>query len=190
MGQLNRILDAIEHTDTVGHLFAVDIKFDDINEKTLLLNEIYPPVFEKNKKLDPCEKFSLQIMSIAVKSDGKDNINSLPYNSKTHWTLKDKRFVTPYAEDLHFLVNRVGWLVTYIYAHYTFFQSKFKKEFVAMNQKSCQTASSKVEKDFYQLLNNSNFVIDCRNNTDNCCLEPIYDDINEVGFIKQYTNIL
>ena len=59
-----------------------------------------------------------------------------------------------------------------------------------MNQKSRQTASSKVEKDFYKLLNNSNFGIDCRNNTGKCYLEPIYDDINEVGFIKQYTNIL
>ena len=76
------------------HLFTVDIKFNDINEKTLLFNEIYPPIFEKNKKLDPCERFSLQIMSIAVKKDGKDNINGLPYNSKTHSILKDKRFVT------------------------------------------------------------------------------------------------
>ena len=46
-----------------------------------------------------------------------------------------------------------------------------------MNQKARQTASSSVEKDFYKLLNNSNFGIDCRNNIDNCYLEPIYDDI-------------
>ena len=59
-----------------------------------------------------------------------------------------------------------------------------------MNQKSHQTASSKVEKDSYKLLNNSNFGTDCRNDTDKCYLEPIYHDINEVGFIKQYTNIL
>ena len=59
-----------------------------------------------------------------------------------------------------------------------------------MNQKSRQTASSKVEKDFYKLLNNRNFGIDCRNNINNCYLEPIYDDIDEVGFISKYTNIL
>ena len=59
-----------------------------------------------------------------------------------------------------------------------------------MNQKSRQTASSKVEKDFCKLLNNSNFGIDCRNNIDNCYLEPIYDDIDEVSFISKYTNIL
>ena len=47
-----------------------------------------------------------------------------------------------------------------------------------MNQKYRQTASSKVEKDFYKLLNNSNFGIDRRNNIDSCYLEPIYDDID------------
>ena len=116
-------------------------------------------------------------MSRAVKKDGKDEIDSLPYNSETHSTLKDKIFVTPYAEDIHFLVTKAGWLVTYIYAHYTFYQTKFKKDFVSMNQKSRQTASIKVEKDFYKLLNNSNFGIDCRNSIDNCSFEIIYDGV-------------
>lgn len=146
LGQFNRILDAIDHTGTIDHLFTVDIKFSNINQKALLFNEIYPPIFEKNKKIDPYERSSLQKMSIAVKTDTKDEINNLPYNSKMHSALKDKRFVTIYAEDLHFLVSRAGWLVTYIYAHYKFYQSKFKKEFVVMNQKSRQTASSKVGK--------------------------------------------
>ena len=59
-----------------------------------------------------------------------------------------------------------------------------------MNKKSCQTASRKVEKDFYKLLNNSNFGIDCQNNIDNCYLEPIYDDFSKMSFIKHYTNLL
>ena len=59
-----------------------------------------------------------------------------------------------------------------------------------MNQKSRRAALIKVEKDFYKLLNNRNFGIDCRNNINNCYLEPIYDDIDEVGFISKYTNIL
>ena len=90
---------------------------------------------------------------------------------------------------MRFLVIRAGWQVTYIYAHYTFEQSKFKKDFVIMNQKSRQTAATKVEKDFYKLLNNSNFGIDCRNNIDNCYLEPVYDDFSEINYIKQYTTI-
>ena len=34
-----------------------------------------------------------------------------------------------------------------------------------MNQKSWQKATSSVERDFFKLLNNSNFGIDCRNKT-------------------------
>ena len=52
--------------------------------------------------------------------------------------LKQKQFIPLYAEDLHFLVTRAGWLVTYIYKHFTFEQSKFKKDLVVMNQKSRQ----------------------------------------------------
>ena len=121
---MNRILDAIEHTNTIGHLFTVDIKFNYINKKTLLFNEIYPPIFEKNKKVDPYQRSSLQTMSIVVKKDDKDEINSHRYNSKMHSTLNDKKFVVLYAEDLHFLVSREGWLVTYISAQYTFSSSK------------------------------------------------------------------
>ena len=62
-----------------------------------------------------------------------------------HSTLKEKKVILVYAEDLHFLINRAGWLVTRIYKHYTFEQSKFKKEFVTMNQKSSQTATSNVK---------------------------------------------
>ena len=190
LSHFNRILYRIDHNDSIGHLLTVDIKFHKINEKTLLFNEIYPPIFEKDKSINPFERSTVQIMRRAVKKDGKDEIESLPYNSKTHSTLKDKIFVTLYAEDIHFLVTKAGWLVTYIYAHCTFYQSKFKKDFVIMNQKSRQTASSKVEKDFYKLLNNSNIGIDCRNSIDNCSLELIHDGIDEICYMKRYANII
>ena len=54
-----------------------------------------------------------------------------------------------------------------------------------MKQKSRQIAQTNVEKDFYKLLNNSNFGIDCRSNIDNRTLEPIYDEISEIAFIKK-----
>ena len=53
-----------------------------------------------------------------------------------------------------------------------------------MNRYSKQKATSSVEKDFYKLLNNSNFGIDSQNNIDNCVFEPIYDEIGEIGYIK------
>ena len=66
-----------------------------------------------------------------------------------------------YEEHIHFLVTRTGWLVTKIYAHYTFEQSLFKKEFVTMNQFARQKAETSVEKSFYRLMNNANFGKDC-----------------------------
>ena len=80
-------------------------------------------------------------MSILNWKEEKEKINSFPYFSKIHSTLRDKKFIPVYAEDIHFLVTRAGWLVTHIYEHYiqheslAFEQSKFKKDFVVMNQK-------------------------------------------------------
>ena len=73
------------------------------------------------------ELSTLQLISIMRRDEDKNKINSFPYTSKTHSTLKEKKLIPLYAEDLHFLVTRAGWLVTHIYEHYTFEQSKFKK---------------------------------------------------------------
>ena len=43
--EFNKILDRISHAGKIGLLFIVNIKFQDKNPKTLLFNEIYPPVF-------------------------------------------------------------------------------------------------------------------------------------------------
>ena len=59
-----------------------------------------------------------------------------------------------------------------------------------MNQKSRQKALISVERDLFKLLNNSNFGIDCQNNIDNCTLQPLYDDIGEISYIKKFTAIL
>ena len=181
------MLENVTLEDKLGRLFVVDIYFADINKKTLFFNEIYPPIFEKHKKIDPYERSCTQIMSRATVKHNKkkeDTLYSLPFNSKTHATLKDKIFVPLYAEDLYFLTTRAGWKVTRIYEYYTFKQDTFKKDFVVMNQNARKTAKAKVEKDFYKLLNNSNFGNDCRNNVGNCKLELMYDGVEE------YTNIL
>ena len=51
--------------------------------------------------------------------------------------MKEKAFTPLYAEHIHFLIKRANWLVRKISAYYTFEKSKFKKDFVIINQISC-----------------------------------------------------
>ena len=59
-----------------------------------------------------------------------------------------------------------------------------------MNQNARKVAKAKVEKDFYKLLTNINFVYDCRNNIGNYKLELMIDGLDEISYIKKFTNIL
>ena len=43
--ELEELLKSTTLEDKIGHLFAVDIEFFNINPKTLLFNEIFPPIF-------------------------------------------------------------------------------------------------------------------------------------------------
>ena len=72
---------------------------------------------KKIKQVDPFERSTLQIMSIIVRDEKEEKINRLPFNSKTHSTVKDKKIITIHAEGIYFLVTRARWLVTHIYAH-------------------------------------------------------------------------
>ena len=94
-----------------------------------------------------------------------------------------------YLEDLAFCIKRAGWKVTKIYLHLTFEQARFKRKFILMNQKSRQQSKNDIEKDFYKLMNNSNFGYDCRNNLDNCKFVPIFDELKEITYINRYHNI-
>ena len=127
--------------------------------------------------MEPFERSTVQLMSILVSNEEKDTINSFRHTSKTHSIHQYEKCIPLYAEHLHLLIKRAGCLVTHIYEHFTFEQPKFKKSFVVMNQKARQKATSSFERGFYKLLNNSNFGIDCRNNIDNCVLEPLHDKI-------------
>ena len=186
--ELEQILSNVTLNNKLGHLFVLDIVFDKEDEKTLLFHELHPPIFEKDKKIEPFERSCIQIMCMEQMKD-KGKMLSLKQTSKTHATLRKKIFIPLYAEDLYFLTTRMGWTVTKIYEHYTYKQDTFKKKIVIMNQDARKMAETKVEKDFYKLLNNSNFGYDCRNNMGNCNIELLYDGAEEVKFIKKYTDI-
>ena len=65
--QLEQLLNSITLDDKIGHLFTADIEFFDQNPKTLLFNEIFPPIFEKHKKIPSHMKSCSQTMSRAQK---------------------------------------------------------------------------------------------------------------------------
>ena len=112
----------------------------------------------KDIKKEPFEWSILQLMSILERNEEKDRVNTFLHTSKTRPILEEKKIIPLYAGHLYFLIKRVGWLVTHIYEHYTFEQPKFKKDFIVMNQKSRQKTTTFVDRDFFKLLNNFNFL--------------------------------
>ena len=67
--EFSRILDTLSHDNNIGHLSIVDIKFHNVNPKTLLFNELYPPIFEKDKKMEPFKGSTFQILSTIVRNE-------------------------------------------------------------------------------------------------------------------------
>ena len=120
---------------------------------------------------------------------GEKGPRSYRTSTEAHANLFKKCFLPMYSEDLAFCIKRAGWKVTKIHAHLTFEQSRFKQNFILMNQKSRQLSKNSVEKDFYKLMNNSNFGYDCRNNLDNCKFVPIFDELGEITYINRYHNV-
>ena len=190
LSQFNLSLEKVSLEDPIGHLFIVDIKFDEKNatKKQYMYNDIFPPIIEKQKILDANERSLFQLLELFDKTND-DKLKSYRCTAKSHATMFPKRFIPLYLEDLRFLIQRAGWVVTKLYSHFTFEQEAFKKDFVLMNQKSRQNAKNSIEKDFYKLMNNANFGFHCRNNANNLKCEPLIDEINELTCIKKYHNL-
>ena len=79
---------------------------------------------------------------------GEKGPKSYRVSAKVHANLFKKYFIPMYLEDLVFCIKRAGWKVTKIHAHLIFEQSRFKRNFILMNQKSRQPSKNNVEKDF------------------------------------------
>ena len=60
----NKLLESVSFEDTIGHLYIVDIEIDFKNatEREFAYNEIYPPITEKQRIIDPCEKSAFQLI--------------------------------------------------------------------------------------------------------------------------------
>ena len=160
----------------------IDFDFKNTTERELSYNEIYQPIIEKQKVIDPCERSVFQLLE--QYTEGEKGPKSYRSLAKVHATLLKKKFLLMYLEDIAFCIKRAGWKVTK-----TFEQARFKRKFILMNQKSRQQSKHDIEKDFYKLMNNSNFGYDCRKNLDNCKFVSIFDELKEVTYINRYYNI-
>ena len=185
----NILREKVNFEDEIGHLYVVDTIFDSKNatKKQFVYNEIYPPIIEKKKIIDPCERYVFQLLEQYKENDSH---NPVAYRAtrKAHATMLKKKFLPLYLEYLAFVIKRVGWKVTKIHAHLTFEQKRFKKDFILMNQKSRQESKNNIEKHFYKSMNNSIFGYDCRNNLDNCKFVPIFDEFKEITYIGRNWN--
>ena len=79
--------------------------------------------------------------------------------------------------------------MTNIYSHFSFEHERFKRNFLLINQRSEQTPKNSKEKNFFKLVNNTNFGYDCRNNLDYCKFVPIFDELNKISYLKKYYNV-
>ena len=85
-----------------------------------------------------------------------------------------------YLEHLTFVIKRVGWKA--------FEQKSFFFFLIYFNELKIGTRSkNSIEKDFYKLMNNSNFGHNCWNNLDNCQFVPIFDEY-KVTYVGRYFN--
>ena len=71
MANIYFLLESVSFEDKIGHLYIVDIEFDykNVTEKEFANNEIYPPIIEKQKQIDPCERSVLEMLEQFVRSD-------------------------------------------------------------------------------------------------------------------------
>ena len=68
---INFLLESVSFEDKIGHLYIVDIEFDvkSATKREFAYNEIYPPIIEKQKTIDPCERSVFQLLEQFVKGD-------------------------------------------------------------------------------------------------------------------------
>ena len=185
----NFLLEPVSFEDKIGHLYIVDIEFDVKNatKRENAYNEFICQLLRNKKQLihvkDQYFNYSNNLLEV------KKVQKFIELLLKLTQIFTKKQFLPIYLQDLVFYIKRACWKVTKIHSHLTFERARFKQNFILMNQKSRQQSKNSVEKDFYRLMNNSNFGYDCRNNIDNCKFVPIFDEYKEITFINRYHNI-
>ena len=86
-GKLDFNFEKVDFEDTIRHIYIVDTEFDIKNatERELAYIEIYPPIIEKQKTIDPCERSVFQLLEQYI--EGEKGPKSYKSTAKAHATL-------------------------------------------------------------------------------------------------------
>ena len=116
--------------ENLGHLYIVNIEFDTKNatEREFAYNEIYPPIIENQRTIDPRKRSVFQLLEQFVR--GEHATKAYRSTAKAHANLLFKKFLPMYLEDLVFCIKRAGWKVTKIHSHITSEKARFKQKFI------------------------------------------------------------
>ena len=142
------LLETVGLDNKIGHLFVVDIQFD---ECEYMYNEIMPSITEKQTKRKVENESCLVYQLLQLPQKMSDDVPKMYWcTKKSYVTLSQKKFIQLYLESKFesFLIKRCSRRVTKIYTHYTFKQARFKRDFVLKNQKSRRNAKNSIKKDF------------------------------------------
>ena len=81
------LLENVIFEDAIGHLHIVDIEFDTKNatETEFAYSEIYPPIIETQRTIDPCKRFVFQLLEQFVR--GEHALKACRSTAKAHANL-------------------------------------------------------------------------------------------------------
>ena len=107
--EFNILLEKVSLDDKKGHIFVVDIEFDNLHatDCQIMYNEMLPPFIEKDTKLEANKKSIFQLLEL-YSEDYRGNPNKYKILSKAHSNLFAKKFIPLYLEEIKFAVLRCG----------------------------------------------------------------------------------
>ena len=93
------MIRTLDINSPIGHLYVVNIGFDHKNatKNQITYNEIYPPIIEKQKIIDPCERSIYQLLE-QYSATNKGKRKSYKATKKAPATMFKKNFQPMYLE--------------------------------------------------------------------------------------------
>ena len=95
----NLLLKKVTLDNKIWHLFTADIEFDyeNADAKQIMYNEIYSPVIDKQKRLDPNERLISQLCELYSETTEKES-KSYRTTKKSQANLIPKKIIPLYLE--------------------------------------------------------------------------------------------